>query len=168
MGRFRRLGRGLRWALLALALVMPWHVPVQAAPEAPAFTTLDGKKIRPGELRGKLVLVNFWATSCGVCLQEMPDLIATWRRYRSRGFEVIAVAMSYDEPEQIRAYMAKRSLPFPVVFDRDGALAREFEGVRATPTTLLIDRAGKRISKTVGIIDFEKLRAFLESAAASG
>ncbi|WP_211371199.1 TlpA disulfide reductase family protein [Dechloromonas hortensis] len=168
MGRFRRLGRGLRWALLALALVMPWHVPVQAAPEAPAFTTLDGKKIRPGELRGKLVLVNFWATSCGVCLQEMPDLIATWRRYRSRGFEVIAVAMSYDEPEQIRAYMAKRSLPFPVVFDRDGALAREFEGVRATPTTFLIDRAGKRISKTVGIIDFEKLRAFLESAAASG
>ena len=98
----------------------------------------------------------------------MPDLIATWRRYRSRGFEVIAVAMSYDEPEQIRAYMAKRSLPFPVVFDRDGALAREFEGVRATPTTFLIDRAGKRISKTVGIIDFEKLRAFLESAAASG
>ena len=168
MGRFRRLGRGLRWALLALALVMPWHVPVQAAPEAPAFTTLDGKKIRPGELRGKLVLVNFWATSCGVCLQEMPDLIAIWRRYRSRGFEVIAVAMSYDEPEQIRAYMAKRSLPFPVVFDRDGALAREFEGVRATPTTFLIDRAGKRISKTVGIIDFEKLRAFLESAAASG
>lgn len=168
MGRFRRLGRGLRWALLALALVMPWHVPVQAAPEAPAFTTLDGKKIRPGELRGKLVLVNFWATSCGVCLQEMPDLIATWRRYRSRGFEVIAVAMSYDEPEQIRAYMAKRSLPFQVVFDRDGALAREFEGVRATPTTFLIDRAGKRISKTVGIIDFEKLRAFLESAAASG
>jgi len=162
------LGRRLPWALLALALVMPWHVPVQAAPEPPAFTTLDGKKIGPGELRGKLVLVNFWATSCGVCLQEMPDLIATWRRYRSRGLEVIAVAMSYDEPEQIRAYMAKHSLPFPVVFDRDGALAREFEGVRATPTTFLIDRSGKRISKTVGIIDFEKLRAFLESAAASG
>lgn len=168
MGRFRTLGRRLPWALLALALVMPWHVPVQAAPEAPAFTTLDGKKIRPGELRGKLVLVNFWATSCGICLQEMPDLIATYRRYRSRGLEVIAVAMSYDEPEQIRAYMAKHSLPFPVVFDRDGALAREFEGVRATPTTFLIDRSGKRISKTVGIIDFEKLRAFLESAAASG
>ena len=78
------------------------------------------------------------------------------------------IGVEKAEPEQIRAYMAKRSLPFPVVFDRDGALAREFEGVRATPTTFLIDRAGKRISKTVGIIDFEKLRAFLESAAASG
>lgn len=167
MRPFRRLWRGLRWTVLAVALVMPWQVPVQAAPEIPVFTTLNGKKIGPGELRGKLVLVNFWATSCGVCLQEMPDLIATYRRYRSRGFEVIAVAMQYDEPEQIRAYVAKHRLPFPVVFDRDGALAREYEDVRATPTTFLIDRSGKRISRTVGIIDFDRLRAFLESAAAS-
>ena len=95
-------------------------------------------------------------------------MISTYRRYRNRGFEVIAVAMRYDEPELIDAYVAKQRLPFPVVFDRDGALAREFEGVRATPTTFLIDRSGKRISKTVGIIDFAKLRAFLESAAAPG
>ena len=166
MGRNSRLGRGLRWVLLTLTLAVPWHVPVQAAPEAHAFMTLDGKKIGPGELRGKLVLVNFWATSCGICLQEMPDLISTYQRYRNRGFEVIAVAMDYDEPEQIRAYVAKHRLPFPVVFDRDGTLAREYEGVRATPTSFLIDRSGRRISKTVGILDFDKLRAFLESAAA--
>ena len=168
MGRYKGLWRGLRWALLALALVASGPAVAQAAPEFPTFTTLDGKKIGPGELRGKFVLVNFWATSCGICLQEMPDLIATYRRYRSRGLEVIAVAMDYDEPAQIRAYLAKHSLPFPVVFDRDGALAREFEGVRGTPTTFLIDRSGKRISKTIGIIDFNKLRAFLESAAAPG
>lgn len=166
MERFRRLGPGLHWALLAIALAMPWHAPAQAAPEAPAFTTLDGKKIRPGDLRGKLVLVNFWATSCGICLQEMPDLIATYRRYRNRGFEVIAVAMDYDDPVKIREYVAKHRLPFLVVFDRDGTLAREYEGVRATPTSFLIDRSGRRISKTVGILDFDKLRAFLESAAA--
>ncbi|MDA8259187.1 MAG: TlpA disulfide reductase family protein [Betaproteobacteria bacterium] len=168
MGRFRRLGRRLRGALLAVALAASWHASAQKVSAAPAFTTLDGKQIRPADLRGKLVLVNFWATSCGICLQEMPDLIATYRRHNSRGFEVIAVAMYYDEPEQIRAYVAKHGLPFPVVFDRDGALAREFEGVRATPTTFLIDRSGKRISRTVGIIDFDKLRAFLESAATSG
>lgn len=164
MGRYRGLWRGLRWALLALALVVFWPAVAQAAPEFPTFTTLDGKKIGPGELRGKLVLVTFWATSCGICLQEMPDLIATYRRYRSRGLEVIAIAMYYDEPEQIRAYMAKHRLPFPLVFDQDSALAKEFEDVRATPTTFLIDRSGKRISRTVGIIDFDKLRAFLESA----
>jgi peroxiredoxin len=166
MERLRRPGRGLRWALLAVALTAPWNAPAQTAPEAPAFTTLDGQKILPGDLRGKLVVVNFWATTCGVCLQEMPDLSAAYRNYRDRGFEVIAVAMHYDAPGQIHAYVAKHGLPFPVVFDRDGALAREFEGVGATPTTFLIDRSGQRISKTVGIVDFERLRAFLESAGA--
>ena len=160
------LRRGLRWTLLALALALCWHAPVQAAPDALAFTTLDGKKIHLGDLRGKLVLVNFWATSCGVCLAEMRDLIETYRRFRTRGFEVIAIAMPYDDPEKVRAYMAKHRLPFPMVFDQDGQLAREYDSVRATPTTFLIDRSGKRISKTVGIIDFGKLRAYLESAAA--
>ena len=77
----------------------------------------------------------------------MPHLSAAYRHYRSRGFEVIAVAMHYDEPEQIRAYVAKHGLPFLVVFDRDGALAREFEGVGATPTAFVIDRSGQRISR---------------------
>ncbi len=167
MGRLKRFGRGLSWALLAVALAAPGSAPVQAAPTVPVFTTLDGNKLRLEDRRGKLVLVTFWATSCSICLQEMPDLVATYRRYGGRGFDVIAVAMQYDDLAQIRAYTAKHRLPFPVVFDRDGTLAREFEGVRATPTTFLIDRSGKRISRTVGIIDFEKLRAFLESAAAS-
>ena len=162
----RRFGRGLPWALLAVALAATGVAPVQAAPEAPVFTTLDGHKFRLEDRRGKLVLVTFWATSCSICLQEMPDLVATYRRYGSRGFEVIAVAMQYDDLAKIRTYTAKHRLPFPVVFDRDGALAREFEGVRVTPTTFLIDRSGKRISRTVGIIDFDKLRTFLESAAA--
>jgi peroxiredoxin len=166
MGRLSGLRRGLRWALLTVALAASWQGSAQTAPEALAFRTLDGKEIRLGELRGQLVLVNFWATSCPICLAEMPHLSAVYRHYRDRGFEVIAVAMSYDEPEQIRAYVGRHGLPFPVVFDRDGALAREFEGVGVTPTTFLIDRLGQRISKTVGSIDFDRLRAFLESAGA--
>lgn len=166
MGRLSGPRRGLRLALLAIALTASWHASAQAAPEAPAFTTLDGEEIRLDDLRGKPVLVNFWATSCPICLAEMPDLVQTYRQYRNRGLEVIAVAMHYDEPGQIRAYVAKHGLPFPVVFDRDGTLAREYEGVRATPTTFLIDRSGQRISKTVGAIDFDRLRAFLESAGA--
>ncbi len=170
MGQLRMLGQGLRSTLLpfALLLAVSWYSLAQAAPKPPTFTTIDGKKINTGDLRGKLVMVNFWATSCGICLAEMPELIATYNRYRHRGVEVIAVAMSYDDLGKIRAAVAKHRLPFPVVFDQDGRLAREYEGVRATPTTFLIDRSGKRISKTVGIIDFDKLRAYLESAAAAG
>jgi peroxiredoxin len=97
----------------------------------------------------------------------MPDLIAAYRHYHPRGFEVIAVAMSYDDPNKIRGYTAKQALPFPVVFDKDGELAREFGHVSATPTAILIDKSGNAISRTVGIINFDKLHAFLESALES-
>lgn len=153
--------------MLVIALSAPLSTQA-AASSALTFTTMKGQQIRLSDLRGKIVLIQFWATSCGICLAEMPDLIQTYRQYRKRGFEVIAVAMHYDQPGDIRAYVHKQGLPFPVVFDRDGSLAREFEQVGVTPTTFLIDGSGRRISKTLGIIDFGKLRAFLESAAASG
>lgn len=157
------LYNGLRWTVLAIALSAPLGAQAAASP-ALTFTTMEGKQIRLSDLRGKIVLINFWATSCGICLKEMPDLIRTYQQYRTRGFEVIAVAMHYDQPGDISAYVRKQGLPFPVVFDSDGSLAREFDQVSATPTTFLIDASGRRISKTVGIIDFGKLRAFLESA----
>lgn len=156
--------------MLVIALSAALNAQALASP-APTFTTMEGQQIRLSDLRGKVVLINFWATSCGICLAEMPDLVQTYQQYRKRGFEVIAVAMHYDQPDDIRVYVRKLGLPFPVVFDRDGNLAREFEQVSVTPTTFLIDGSGRRISKTLGIIDFGKLRAFLEStgvAARSG
>lgn len=163
MENISMLYNGLRWAVLAIALSAPLSSQAVASP-ALTFTTMEGKDIRLSELRGKIVLINFWATSCGICLEEMPDLIQTYQQYRKRGFEVIAVAMHYDQPGDIGAYVRKQGLPFPVVYDRDGKLAREFEQVNVTPITFIIDRSGRRISKTLGIIDFGKLRAFLESA----
>ena len=167
MENISMLYNGLRWAVLAIALSAPLSAQA-VAPPVLTFTTMEGKQIRLSDLRGKIVLINFWATSCGICLKEMPDLIRTYQQYRTRGFEVIAVAMHYDQPGDIRAYVRKQGLPFPVVFDRDGSLAREFDQVAATPTTFLIDGSGRRISKTVGIIDFGKLHAFLESAGVAG
>lgn len=158
------------WVLVLAAVFIAFAAAGYRSVSKPAtpivtFTTLSGEKIDLVDLRGKIVLVNFWATSCSVCMAEMPDLVATYRRYREQDFEVIAVAMHYDEPDLVRGYSTKQALPFPVVFDTDGKLAREFDQVGATPTTFLIDRAGRRISKTVGIINFDKLRTFLESVA---
>ena len=159
----------LRWVILVITLSAALNVHAQTkASTAITFTTMEGQQIRLSDLRGKIVLINFWATSCGICLAEMPDLIKTYQQYHKRGFEVIAVAMHYDQLGDIKAYVRKQGLPFPVVFDRDGSLAREFEQVGGTPTTFLIDRSGRRISKTVGIIDFGKLRAFLESVGVAG
>ncbi|WP_157779607.1 TlpA disulfide reductase family protein [Cupriavidus pauculus] len=133
-----------------------------------AFTTIDGRRIALSDLGGRIVLVNFWATTCGTCLAEMPELIAIYRQYQPRGLEVIAVAMPYDDLQQVRQYAAKQALPFPVVFDQGGALARDYEQVQVTPVTFVIDPSGQRISKTVGVINFAKLRAFLDASLPAG
>lgn len=152
----------LIFALALLAAVGAHTASAKTADAMATFTTIDGRKIALSNLRGKIVLVNFWATTCTVCMAEMPELIATYRKYQPRGLEVVAVAMPYDDPQQVRQYAAKQGLPFPVVFDQGGALARDYEQVKVTPVTFIIDRSGQRISKTVGIIDFAKLRAFLD------
>ena len=153
--------------VLVAAAAGTYAVYPKPAAATAAFTTIDGRQIALSDLRGKIVLVNFWATTCGICMAEMPELIATYRQYQPRGLEVIAVAMPYDDPQQVRQYAAKQALPFPVVFDEGGALARDHEQVRVTPVTFVIDQSGQRISKTVGILHFAKLRAFLDASLPS-
>ena len=155
----------LLWVGVSLAVAAAYAFVQKSALPATTFTTINGQKIALNDLRGKIVLVNFWATSCGFCMQEMPELIATYQLYQKRGFEVIAVAMSYDDPIKVSAYATQQKLLFPVVFDNDGVLAREFGQVNATPTTFLIDKSGKRISRTLGTINFRNLHAFLDSQA---
>lgn len=151
------LGAALCTAIGAAA----YHSILDTQEENLAYTTIEGRKIAPAALKGRVVLLNFWATSCGVCKAEMPELAATYRQYQSRGFEVIAVAMQYDDIEKIKRYAALQALPFPLVYDQDGSIARDFGGVRVTPVTFLIDRSGQRVSQTVGIIHFDKLREYL-------
>ena len=148
-----------------LVVVVAYAFMQKSSASQVTFTTVSGERISLADLRGKIVLVNFWATSCGICLQEMPALIAAYRQYHQRGFEVIAVAMPYDDLNKIREYAAQQGLPFPVVFDKDGVLSRGFGHVSGTPTTILVSKSGKSISKTVGILNFEKLHAFLEKEA---
>ena len=122
------------------------------------FTTLAGKSITPKELRGKVVLVNFWATTCEVCARELPQIVATYKSYASRGFEVIAVAMPYDRPDWVVDYVRREELPFTVALDFEGTINRAFGGVEATPTGFLIDKQGKILQRIVGEPDFARLR----------
>jgi len=134
-----------------------------AAPQA-VFATLGGEKIALDSLRGKVVLINFWATSCPGCIQEMPDLVKTWQKYHSRGLETIAVAMSYDPPEYVRQFSEKNGLPFTVALDVGGAVAQAFGNVSVTPTTFVIDKQGRIVQQYVGEPDFARLHALIESA----
>ena len=149
-------------ALVALACAVYFSIfRVQPAPGV-TFTSLQGDKVSTADLRGRVVLVNFWATDCLTCLREMPSLARTYGKYRGQGFEVIAVAMSYDPPNYVIHYTEKNALPFKVALDPLGELGKAFGDVSLTPTTILIDKRGNIVTRILGEPDFAKLDELIE------
>jgi len=140
-------------------------VQTQPAP-AVTFTSLKGEKIGTSELRGRVVLVNFWATDCPTCVKEMPRLVETYNTHRERGFSVIAVAMRHDPPNYVLNYTEKNALPFTVALDPMGELAKAFGDVKLTPTTILIDKRGKIVTRILGEPDCTKLDALISEKLA--
>lgn len=132
--------------------------------EAPAvsFNTISGQKLNLRQFHGKMVLVNFWATSCPGCVQEMPKMAEAYKQYHDRGFEVVAVAMDYDPPDHVLHFADKNKLPFPVVLDADGSIAKAFGDVQVTPTSYVIDQQGNIVQRVMGEVDFASLRAMLD------
>lgn len=131
------------------------------------FTSLSGEKIDMRSLRGKVVMVNFWATSCTTCIQEMPDMVRTYNKYKDQGLDFIAVAMSYDPPNYVLNYAQTRKLPFTVALDTQGEVAKSFDDVKLTPTTYVIGKDGNIIKRYVGEPDFAALHQLLEKALAA-
>jgi peroxiredoxin len=138
-----------------------------AAPDV-SFTDLSGARISLKSLRGKVVMVNFWATSCSTCIHEMPKMLETYQKYHARGLELIAVAMSYDPPNYVLNYVETRKLPFKVVLDKQDELAKAFGDVKLTPTTFVIGKDGNIIKRYVGEPEFPALHRMLEKALSDG
>lgn len=155
-------------AVVAIALVGVWQFSetTQSAPDV-TFTDLQGQSVTTQDLRGKVVLVKFWATSCVTCIAQMPDTIKHQQDLSPRGFETIAVAMQYDPPNYVKNYTETRKLPFPVVIDAQGELARAFGDVQLTPTAFLIDKQGHIIKRYLGNYDEQAFLATVEKALAS-
>ncbi|MEQ1775769.1 MAG: TlpA disulfide reductase family protein [Burkholderiales bacterium] len=147
-------------AATAFASCSPQFVPKPAP--AVTFVTIKGEKIAINALRGKVVLVNFWATDCPICLKEMPQLIETHKKFAARGYETVAVAMWYDPPNRVVSYAEKTALPFKVAFDPVGEHGKAFGDVTLTPTTFVIDKRGNIVSRILGEPDFKKLHELLE------
>jgi peroxiredoxin len=150
--------------VIALLVVAALAYAMLSKPDAPAatFVTLDGRPIQLSSLRGKIVLVNFWATTCPGCTQEMPGMIETYRQYKDKGFEIIAVAMSYDPPSYVVNFTQTRQLPFPVALDVKGEYAKAFGDVQLTPTSFIIGKQGEILEQKLGELDFVKLKALLD------
>jgi peroxiredoxin len=138
----------------------------QQAPDV-TFISIDGQKISSQSLRGKVVMVNFWATSCATCVKEMPQMVETYNKFKGQGLEFVAVAMSYDRPDYVLNYTATRKLPFKVALDSGGDLARQFGDVAMTPTTFVIGKDGKILKRYLGEPDFSSLHALLQKSLTS-
>ncbi len=132
----------------------------QTAPDV-QFNTIDGKQISMESLKSKVVLVNFWATDCPGCIKEMPQLINTYKQYHQKGFEIIAVAMPYDQITQILNYSKSQSLPFPVTHDSSAEITNKFGKVSLTPTAFIYDKQGRLLQHTIGELDFNALQQLL-------
>ncbi len=154
-------------AVIALAAIGYLSVSTQKTAPDVTFTSLSGEKVTLHSLRGKVVMVNFWATSCTTCVHEMPQMVQTYNKYKDKGLDFVAVAMSYDPPNYVLNYAQTRNLPFKVALDTQGDLAKSFGDVKLTPTTYVIDRQGNIIKRYVGEPEFAELHRLLEKALAA-
>ena len=135
------------------------------APEA-TFVLLDGSLRTANDFRGKVTLVNFWATSCATCVAEMPMIVRAHEKYRSRGYETLAVAMSYDPPSYVVNFASTRKLPFAVALDNTGAAANAWGDVKVTPTTFVVNKRGNIVKRYVGKPNFDELDKLIEELLA--
>ena len=110
--------------------------------------------------------MNFWATSCTTCVAEMPALIATYNKYKARGFDTVAVAMSYDPPSYVVNFAQTRQLPFKVAIDNTGGVAKAWGDIQLTPTTFLVNKRGEIVKRYVGAPNFAELHQLLEKLLA--
>jgi peroxiredoxin len=149
-------------ALIAAGLWIGLSKTVTPAPDA-TFTTITGKKIALNTLRGKPVLVTFWATDCPGCMEEIPHLIDLYRNYHERGLEIIAVAMYYDPPNHVVTLTKDQSLPYEVALDLQAEHARAFGDVRLTPTTFLITPDGSIALQKIGAFDPDDMKTRIEA-----
>lgn len=148
--------------LLLLLILMGCGKTITSAPDV-TFTTLTGQKIALKDLRGKPVVVTFWATDCPSCIKEIPDLIDLYTQYHESGLEMIAVAMYYDPPNHVVDMTKAKQLPYNVALDLNSAFAQAFGGVMFTPSTFLIAPDGSVVKKEIGLFNPAKMKTNIES-----
>jgi thiol-disulfide isomerase/thioredoxin len=130
-------------------------------PPSVEFATITGERITLKQLRGKVVIVTFWATDCASCLKEIPHLIDLYTRYHTRGLEIIAVAMSYNPPNHVLDMAHAKQLPYPIALDLYGDNSHAFGDVSLTPSTFLIAPDGSLVWQTVGQFSLNDMKTRL-------
>ena len=135
---------------------------------APPFTLplLDGSALELSDLRGKVVMVDFWSSWCPPCIEEAPVLAATYRQYAGRGVEFVGVAI-WDEEGAVREFVQRFGVSYPNGLDAKGKIAIDY-GLRGIPEKFFIDPEGRLVRKFVGPVTAERLSAILDELLVQG
>ena len=123
---------------------------------APGFCLkdLEGKKVELKDFRGKVVFLNFWATWCGPCKEEMPSMESLWQWFKKKDFALLSVSVDYAGVKPVKEYITKQRYTFQVLVDPECQTLDIYE-VKAIPTTLIIDRKGQIVAMAIGPKDWK-------------
>jgi peroxiredoxin len=146
--------------MLCLGVATPAFA--QEGTPAPAFSVrdLDGHNIRLQDLRGRPVVLDFWATWCAPCRASMPDLSALQTRYADQGLMVIGLALDEDGTQPVRKFVEQLGVKFRIALANDRVLS-QYGPIRSAPTTVFINRHGMIVRRVVGYIDQETMDSFI-------
>jgi len=130
--------------------------PIKGSQTAPNFSLedLNGKKVDLKQFRGKVVFLNFWATWCSPCKEEMPSMEALYQKLEERGFVFLAISVDYEDKKKVKEFIDKHRYTFPVLIDPKG-LTLDLYKVKGIPTTILIDKKGRLVGSAVGPRDWK-------------
>jgi len=132
----------------------PNYVPAaqKTSAVAPDFTlpTIDGKQLKLSDYKGKVVIIDFWATWCGPCRKGIPDLIDLKKKYGAKGFEVIGISLDTETKNQVPGFVKTNGMNYPVVYGNQN-VTQLYGGIEAIPTTFVIDKQGKIVATYQGL-----------------
>lgn len=140
---------------------------VTAEPEGrvatPEFVLKDlsGKQVRLSDYKGRVVVVNFWATWCGPCRTEIPSFVKLREQYHEKGFEIIGISLDEDDPDGVAVFAARLKINYPVVL-ADMETVEAFGPMNAIPTTFVIDRQGQVQSRHLGMLSFDEVESAIK------
>jgi len=158
---YNSIARVLRGALLFAVLAC-----VSGAGHAFTLKDSDGKTWRLADLKGKWVVVNFWATWCAPCLKEIPDFAAFAKAHPS-DVVVLGVALDYDDKAVVKSFAKKVGLSYPLVYG-EGQVEAQFAKIKGLPTTFVYDPSGKEVLQKTGTVARETLEALLRKSSLVG
>lgn len=135
--------------------------PIQPGLEMPNFTfpDINGREVSLSDHRGKVVLVNVWATWCPPCRQEMPSMQSLYEKFKGENFEILAVSIDSEGREAVAPFMRKMNLTFPALLD-PGETIRSLYGITGVPESFIIDKQGILVEKIIGPINWATPEVF--------